>query len=112
MDPCSSKACKGDISSVLTPGIEEEENVKVKVCADGAQGNTGAIWEINFSRSNESNQLEGFFVEAARERLRALEETPEFDTQLSFVSIVGGRGVGKSTVASLLSGNSSMFEVA
>ena len=34
---------------------------------------------------------------------------PDFDKQLSFVSIVGARGVGKSTIASLLSGNHSMF---
>ena len=42
---------------------------------------------------------------------RNLLTTPEFNTQLSLVSIVGSRGVGKSTVASLLSGNSSMFVV-
>ena len=36
---------------------------------------------------------------------------PDFDKQLSMVSIVGARGVGKSTVASLLSGNHSMFTV-
>ena len=48
-------------------------------------------------------------MEEARERLRSLEESVELNTQLSIVSIVGGRGVGKSTVASLLSGNSSMF---
>ena len=40
-----------------------------------------------------------------------MSDVPEFDTQLSLVSIVGDRGVGKSTVASLLSGNSSMFVV-
>ena len=50
-------------------------------------------------------------MEEARERLRSLEESDELNTQLSIVSIVGGRGVGKSTVASLLSGNSSMFTV-
>merc|ERR1711892_1282256 len=51
------------------------------------------------------------FEDSARERLRQLSDIPEFDTQLSLVSIVGDRGVGKSTVASLLSGNSSMFVV-
>ena len=50
-------------------------------------------------------------MDEARERLRSLEESEEMSTQLSIVSIVGGRGVGKSTVASLLSGNSSMFTV-
>ena len=61
--------------------------------------------------SNQSNKLEGFFVDEARQRLRQLEAVPDFNTQLSFVSIVGGRGVGKSTVASLLSGNASLFDV-
>jgi ABC-type uncharacterized transport system ATPase component len=83
----------------------------VKLCTDSETTKLGAIWEINFSPSNESNKLEGFFEEQARDRLRAIQSIPEFNTQLSFVSIVGGRGVGKSTVASLLSGNSSMFEV-
>ena len=50
-------------------------------------------------------------MDKARQRFRELPNTPGFNTQLSFVSIVGGRGVGKSTVASLLSGNSSMFTV-
>ena len=53
----------------------------------------------------------GLFEDSARERLRQLSDEPDFNTQLSLVSIVGNRGVGKSTVASLLSGNSSMFVV-
>ena len=51
------------------------------------------------------------FTDEARERMRSLADTEAFNTQLSMVSIVGGRGVGKSTIASLLSGNSSMFTV-
>ena len=53
----------------------------------------------------------GVFEEAARKRLSALQTEPEFNTELSIVSIVGNRGVGKSTVASLLSGNETMFVV-
>ena len=87
------------------------QNLQVMVCSDPGNVNTAAVWEINFSRSNESNKLEGFFVEEARERLRELEDVPEFDTQLTFVSNVGGRGVGKSTVTSLLSGNNRYFKV-
>ena len=87
------------------------EEIKLKICTPPDTTNLGAIWEINFSTSNDSSRLEGFFVDAARERFRELQNVPEFDTQLSFVSIVGGRGVGKSTVASLLSGNASMFTV-
>ena len=53
----------------------------------------------------------GIFEEPAKSRLTALQIKPEFNTQLSMTSIVGGRGVGKSTVASLLSGNETMFVV-
>ena len=111
MDPCSSKACHADISSILTPDAEEPEIIKIQLCADQTTTRLGAIWEINFSRSNDSSKLEVFFVEEARQRFRTLQDIPDFNTQLSFVSIVGGRGVGKSIVASLLSGNASMFTV-
>ena len=84
--------------------------VKVKLCADTNTTNFGAIWEINFSTSNESNKLQGLFVERARKRLQNLQTKDQFNSQLSFVSVVGGRGVGKSTVASLVSGNSSLFK--
>ena len=84
--------------------------VKVKLCADTNTTNSGAIWEINFSTSNESNKLQGLFVERARKRLQNLQTKDQFNSQLSFVSVVGGRGVGKSTVASLVSGNSSLFK--
>ena len=81
------------------------------MCVPAESNRLGAVWEINFSTSNDSSRLEGFFVDAARERFRDLQTVDEYNTQLSFVSIVGGRGVGKSTVASLLSGNASMFTV-
>ena len=111
-DDCSSEACQHDISAALTTGLEVEEDIEVQLGADEGQSNTAAIWEVNLSRADESNKLEGGFVREARERIRELKETPDFNTQLSFVSIVGKRGVGKSTLASLLSGNSSMFQVA
>ncbi len=110
-DPCSSAACHADISLAILPDIDQVQVVNVTLCADPDQLNTAAIWEVNFSRSNESNKIEGFFDEEAKERFNELAINLDFNTQLSFVSIVGGRGVGKSTIASLLSGNSSMFEV-
>ena len=55
--------------------------------------------------------ISGIFEKPAKNRLNALQAKPEFNTELSIVSIVGGRGVGKSTVASFLSGNESMFIV-
>lgn len=85
--------------------LDKESKVKVKLCSDAQTTYLGSIWEINFSVSNQSNKLEGFFVDESRDRLRQVQSIDEFNTQLSFVSIVGGRGVGKSTVASLLSGS-------
>ena len=48
-------------------------------------------------------------MEGAKERFQLAQTIPEFNKQLTLVSIVGARGVGKSTVTSLLSGNHSMF---
>lgn len=45
-----------------------------------------------------------------RERLESTKNSTDFNKQLTFVSIVGKQGVGKSKIASLLSGNSSMFD--
>ena len=110
-DPCSSKSCVGDISSIIDPEGVVDETIKLKLCTDTQTTRLGSIWEINFSDSNETNKLDGYFVKAAQHRLRELESVPDFNTQLSFVSIVGGRGVGKSTLASLLAGNATMFQV-
>ena len=132
VDPCSSEVCKADISGLnLTP---EDTTLTAKLCSLPDNSHLASLWEINFSSSNESHKIQGIdrfhiyvkctsmilwvhhhwageLMEEARERLRSLEEVDELNTQLSIVSIVGGRGVGKSTVASLLSGNSSMFTV-
>ena len=48
-------------------------------------------------------------MEDAKARFKTTQDIPDFNKQLSLVSIVGSRGVGKSTVSSLLSGNNSMF---
>ena len=89
VDPCSSKACQADLSSVVLVDSDVTEEIKLNICTPPDTTNLGAIWEINFSTSNDSSRLEGFFVDAARERFRELQNVPEFDTQLSFVSIVG-----------------------
>ena len=60
-------------------------------------------------KANESSKIQGLFMDAARERFQKTQTVPDFNKQISIVSIVGGRGVGKSTVTSLLSGNHSMF---
>ena len=61
------------------------------------------------SQANESSKIQGIFIEDAKARFQVAQTIPDFNKQLSLVSIVGARGVGKSTVTSLLSGNHSMF---
>ena len=61
--------------------------------------------------SNKCSLFSVQFEDPAKARLRELVAVPDFNRQLTIVSVVGGRGNGKSTVCSLLSGNSSMFEV-
>ena len=61
------------------------------------------------SQANEASKIQGVFIEDAKARFQLAQTIPDFNKQLSLVSIVGARGVGKSTVTSLLSGNHSMF---
>ena len=105
-DDCYSSACVGSFESILTPDIK---SVELRLCTQENDVNTASIWEINISQSNDSSKIQGVFIEDAKQRFQLTQTVPEFDKQLSLVSIVGARGVGKSTVASLLSGNNSMF---
>ena len=110
IDECSPEPCFSTINSIVDEN-DSNQSINVKICTDPSNQDSGSIWEIRFSQFNDSSKLEGFFFDGAKERLRNLLDIPDFDTQLSFVSIVGARKVGKSTLASLLSGNSSMFTV-
>ena len=107
---CSPEPCFSKINDIVDENASNQ-SLQVKIWTEQSSLDSGAIWEIRFSQYNDSSRLEGLFFADAKERLRDLIDIPDFNTQLSFVSIVGGRGVGKSTLASLLSGNSSMFTV-
>ena len=110
IDECSPEPCFSKINDIVDENISNQL-LQVQIWTEPSSKNNGSIWEIRFSQYNDSSRLEGYFFADAKERLRNLIDIPDFNTQLSFVSIVGGRGVGKSTLASLLSGNSSMFTV-
>ena len=119
-DSCSYLPCHANIAPILEKSNHTDLNITVEVCAmdkfPRRQKNfddtvKGFIWEISFSRTNKSDQLEGYLGKEADEILENLPNHEEFESELSFISIVGGKGVGKSTMASLLSGNSSMFLV-
>ena len=51
------------------------------------------------------------FDESAANIFDEIKDTMEDNQALSVLTVVGDRNVGKSTIASLLSGNSSMFYV-
>ena len=110
IDECSPEPCFSKINDIVDENISNQL-LQVQIWTEPSSKNNGSIWEIRFSQYNDSSRLEGYFFADAKERLRNLIDIPDFNTQISFVSIVGGRGVGKSTLASLLSGNSSMFTV-
>merc|ERR1712142_1215764 len=109
-DDSSSKSCLGDIGAVLSPSSKVSQQVHIDVCNDAKSASDAAIWELNFSSSNDSNKLQAVFGPDARIRLRNTVKDPVANTQLTMVSMVGDRGVGKSTIASLLSGNETLFQ--
>ena len=124
MDPCSAEVCQGDFSDLIQSS--EEESLTVKICSFQENSNLASIWEINFSSSNETNKIQGMswnereismivhavFQECSQTRLEreweALQILRRSTDSWAWSPL---RGVGKSTIASLLSGNSSMFTV-
>ena len=68
-----------------------------------------SLWEVWVSPEEDSNRVKGTFADNGRQRLGEIQQKPEFNTWLTFTSVVGKTGVGKSTVASFLAGNISMF---
>ena len=69
-NPCSSKVCEGRLYGIHSGGDQAEE-VTVQLCTDQDADYLGAIWEVNFSTSNDSHEVMAEFEEAARERFRS-----------------------------------------
>merc|ERR1719295_1840802 len=105
---CSSKSCLGDLKDIVDLKASGQQ-LHVDVCADPKSVNEGRVWELKLSVSNDPQKLNGVMQNDAALRLRHTQDIPEFNTQISITSLVGKRAVGKSTIASLLSGNETMF---
>lgn len=104
-----STPCSGEISSILSPDAGTKD-LTVELCNSHAES-TSAVWEIDFSSSYDYGKMDLTFTDEGRTRIVGTQDTPDFNTQLSMVSVVGERHVGKSTILSLLSGNATMFQV-
>ena len=70
-----------------------------------------AIWQLHVSPLDDSDRVKGLFEEDGRQLMRKTQTGENSNTWLTMASIVGKTGVGKSTCASMLSGNDSMFSV-
>merc|ERR1719295_1489927 len=105
---CSSKSCLGDLKDIVDLKASGQQ-LHVDVCADPKSVNEGRVWELKLSVSDDPQKLNGVMQNDAALRLRHTQDIPEFNTQISITSLVGKRAVGKSTIASLLSGNETMF---
>jgi len=84
-------------------------SLEVIVETPASETRNASIWEIWLSPVNDSRKAKGTFDNDGRQRLRRTQKIPEFNTWLTLTSIVGKTGVGKSTIASFLAGNVSMF---
>ena len=93
-----------DISSISDALPEDGSQITVSMSVDLMAAKDAALWELRVSNSTDSAAMKTVFADDARHTIRNLQDNPWSDTQLSMVSIVGQRGVGKSTIASLLSG--------
>ena len=59
VDPCSSHPCSGDLSALFPQDSEDNVMLKVKLCSDAETNYQSSIWELNFSRMNDSMVIEG-----------------------------------------------------
>ena len=83
---CSARSCVGKVDLAIDLNSKEEKVVHFSVCNDHSSLNDAAIWEINFSSSNDSNKLQAYFESDAKLRFRSTTKISAFDTQLSLVN--------------------------
>ena len=105
--PSASKYCTLNLTSLQDL---EYPQIKVKIRVPEEETRNAFIWQLHLSPIDDSERMMGTFTEEGRQQLRKTQEQEDTNTWLTMVSIVGKTGVGKSTVASLLSGNDTMFE--
>ena len=103
----ASRYCTLDLLPLQDLALQEVE-VRIKVPEDEARN--AFIWQLHLSPLDDSERVMATFTEEGRQQMRKTQEQEDTDTWLTMVSIVGNTGVGKSTVASLLSGNDTMFK--
>ena len=105
--PSASKYCTLNLTSLQDLVMPQ---IKVKIRVLDEETRDAFIWQLHLSPIDDSERWRGTFTEEGRQHMRKTQEQEETNTWLTMVSIVGKTGVGKSTVASLLSGNDTMFE--
>ena len=94
----------------LEPIIQEiSSSVVVTITVPVQETRDAVLWQVQLSSLDNSARIKGIFQTEARSLIRQTQTVPNFNTWLTLVSCVGKTGVGKSTVASLLSGNDTMF---
>lgn len=94
----------------IEPIIEQiRGNVVVTIEVPNSEERDAVLWQVQLSTLDDSKRIMGTFQEEARSLFRSTQSIQDFNTWLTIVSCVGKTGVGKSTVASLLSGNDTMF---
>ena len=125
-------ACNGDFWNVTQSCFVQDENTnpcdtapcqlsipeggscnefELKLCAHLHYTGNASIWEVRASQFEDYGRLEGAFHQDAKDQFDEMQRDDDIDQQMTFVSVVGRRGTGKSTIGAFLSGNSTMFEV-
>ena len=106
MSSLASDYCVLSLESILP-----QEAIVATIEIQSGEVRDAAIWQLHVSPLDDSERVKGLFEEDGRQLMRKTQTGQNSDTWLTMASIVGKTGVGKSTCASLLSGNDTMFNV-